>query len=53
MKQVDVQNLSGRKDSDAAIHKARLCSSKGRLALLGSIAKTLFVKREPLATQAF
>jgi hypothetical protein len=36
-----------------ALHKARLWSSKGRLAFLGSIAQSLFVKRESLATQAF
>ena len=35
-----------------ALHKASFGSSKGRLAFLGGIAQSLFVKREPLATQA-
>jgi hypothetical protein len=35
-----------------ALHKARLWSSKGHLAFLGGIAQSLFIKREPLATQA-
>jgi hypothetical protein len=35
-----------------ALHKASFGSSKGRLAFLGVIAESLFVKGEPLATQA-
>jgi hypothetical protein len=35
-----------------ALHKAWLWSSKGHLAFLVGIAQSLFIKREPLATQA-
>ena len=35
-----------------ALYEVRLWSSKGRLAFLRGIAQSLFVKREPSATQA-